>query len=136
MTTTRVRSWRIGVIGLMAIGGVAAMAVRPSAAGGPPQSTSTQSGNAGVRAYIDPQTGELGVPPPGTMVAPSVQGTGRRTANLIEVPSTGSAGGVMINTKGRVAADVVATTDRAGKTTVRCDPHRPDQFSGPSCSPK
>lgn len=134
MKTTQARSWSAGVIGLIAIGGVAAIAVRPSMAGGPSDDTQAQSGKAGIRAYIDPQTGELGVPPPGTALPPSVEAAGRRTANLVEVPSMGSAGGVMVNTNGRVAADVTATIDLSGKTAVRCDPHGPDHSSGPGCS--
>lgn len=134
MKTTQVASWGAGVIGLMAIGGVTVIAVRPSMAGGPADDSQAQSGKAGIRAYIDPQTGELGVPPPGTALPPSVEAAGRRTANLPEVPSMGPAGGVMVNTTGRVAADVMATTDASGKTTVRCDPHELDQAGGPGCS--
>jgi hypothetical protein len=131
MKATPAQSSRAGVIGLVLIGSALLVGARPSQAGGP------QQNGAGTRAYIDPHTGKLAVPPPGAATLPSAATAGRRrTADFAEVPSTGSAGGVMINTKGRAAADAVATTDATGKTTARCDSHRPDQFSGPGCSPK
>ncbi len=134
MNTTRRRTRRGGVIGLAAVIGVSSIAVRPSMGEGPADSGATQSGQAGIRAYIDPQTGELGVPPPGRVAPPSVQAAGRRLSNLVEAASTGSAGGVMINTKGRVAADVVATTDPNGKATMQCVPHGLEHPPAPGCS--
>jgi hypothetical protein len=120
MKTTQLKVRRVGVIGLAAVTGVTLMAVHPAPGDGPADGSARQSRQAGIRAYIDPQTGELGVPPPGTTTPPSVRAAGRRLTNIVEVPSTGSAGGVMINTKGRMAANVVATTDPNGKATVQC----------------
>ena len=136
MKTTPAKSSRAGIVGLVLIGGMLLVAARPSQAGGPEENGAAQVG-AGARAYIDPDTGKLAVPPPGAAALPSAANAGRRrTTGLTAVPSTGSAGGVMVNTKGRATADAVATTDAAGKTTVQCDSHRLDQFSGPSCTPK
>jgi hypothetical protein len=120
MKTTRLKVGRVGVIGLAAVIGATLMAVRPAPGDGPADGGATQSRQAGIRAYIDPQTGELGVPPPGTTTPPSVRAAGRRLTNIAEVPGTGSAGGVMINTRGRMAANVVATTDPSGKAAVQC----------------
>ena len=125
MSTTRAGTWRMAVVSLAAVVGVTVAAMRLWGARDAPESGRWQSGRTGVRAYIDPETGELGVPPAGT-AAPSVRATSRRLANLVEVPSTGAAGGVMINMKGHLAADVVATADAGGKTTVQCLPHTAD----------
>jgi hypothetical protein len=118
------RSYCAALVGVVA-------ACSTAAAGGAPDHAQTQPANtAGVRAYIDPETGEPGVPPPGVVVAPSVQTSGRRAVPLVEVPSTGPAGGVMVNAKGRLRADVLATTDASGKTTARCEGQTSDRPAG------
>jgi len=69
---------------------------------------------AGMRAYIDPETGEIAVPPPGAVLpqAPVM----KRRAPIVEVTNPSPAGGAMINTKGRFLAGVTATT--APQTTL------------------
>jgi hypothetical protein len=54
----------------------------------------------------------------------------RHVDDVVAVPSTGSAGGFMINTKGRFAASIVATTDPTGKTTAQCGPDVPARSNG------
>lgn len=123
MNATRAGARRVRVLGLAAMIGVTAVAVRPTNAGGPSESGQAKSG---LRVYIDPETGKLAGPPAGVESVPTTQAGRREADTLIETPSGGPAGGVMVNTKGRYHADVMAATDAGGKATVRCAPHRPD----------
>ena len=104
----------MGAFALAAVVGTVAIGTRWRAP------TRAHAITAGVRAYIDPNTGEPGLPPSAS-AAPSI-GAARQEARLVEVPSTGPAGGVMINAKGRMA-DVLATTEGGGATTMHCAPH-------------
>ncbi len=129
------RFWTAGVISLLLLGGVAASGVEPAPAGDVPASRVPHAGAAGVRAYIDPHTGELAVPPAGVEAPAQVNGALRRGSDdddMVAVPSTGSAGGFMINTKGRFAASIVAMTDSAGKTTAQCEAGIPEHSSRPN----
>ncbi len=86
----------------------------PNGAQPPPQ--------AGMRAYIDPQTGEFAEPPPG---APSGAGTtseafSRSSERLVEVPGTTPAGGVKVDLRGRFLSTFAATVDAAGKPAAAC----------------
>lgn len=86
----------------------------PNGAQPPPQ--------AGMRAYIDPQTGELAEPPAG---ASSAAGTvneafSRSSEHLVEVQGTTPAGGVKVDVRGRFLSTFTATLDGAGKPAVGC----------------
>jgi hypothetical protein len=77
----------------------------------------------GMRAYIDPETGEIAVPPPGA-VQPQAPVMKRRKP-LVEVTNPSPAGGAMINTKGRFLAGVTATTDPQSNLSAHCTSSAP-----------
>ncbi len=80
----------------------------------------------GMRAYLDPVTGEFGVPPSweeealGTeaLVAPGAPAS-TSDAGLVETPSPVPGGGVMVDLQGRFQSPLVATIGTDGKMTMR-----------------
>lgn len=76
---------------------------------------------AGMRAYVDPQTGAFTDPPPDTSAPePSEEAFSRSSVRLVEVPGTTPSGGVMVDVRGRFMTSFVATVDAAGKPAVHC----------------
>ena len=134
---SRHASWRTVAISLLASGSVVALAAFPTS-GEPPGADMAKSSSTGpgMRAYIDPATGQLAVPPASERLERSGGGAAAKEAveGIVEVPSTGAAGGFMANTKGRFTSDVVATTDSAGRTTLECTAGAA-QPGRPGCSP-
>lgn len=77
---------------------------------------------AGMRAYIDPQTGEFAEPPPGvsSSAGTTSEAFSRSSERLVEVPGTTPAGGVKVDLRGRFLSTFAATVDAAGKPAAAC----------------
>jgi hypothetical protein len=73
-----------------------------------------------VRAYVDPETGELGVPP---LVEEAETATGGAAADepLVVVPGRTAAGGVMVDLRGRFVYRLRASVAEDGRVTAQCD---------------
>ncbi|MFQ5479386.1 MAG: post-PEP-CTERM-1 domain-containing protein [Candidatus Binatia bacterium] len=80
------------------------------------------SPSAGMKAHIDPETGEfLDSPPVGSVgrASPAIT-AGRPPEPAVEVPSPVPGGGVMIDLNGRFQAEFVATVGPDGKLSTDC----------------
>ncbi len=75
---------------------------------------------AGMRIYRDPATGQIGVPPPGS-VGPAERAV-RPLAPLVESPGTSPAGGWKLDSSGLPLNAFVATRDAAGNVQIECVP--------------
>jgi hypothetical protein len=71
------------------------------------------------QAYFDPQTGKLGAPPEGAWT-PSGEGGAVATEPLVVVPGKTSAGGVMIQLRGRRHAALEAKLTPGGDVATDC----------------
>ena len=91
----------------------AADVAAPAVAQPPPQA-------AGMRAYIDPHTGEFAEPPPGASSGAGGAAFSKSSEQLREVPGTTPAGGVKVDVRGRFLSTFTATVDAAGKPAVGC----------------
>ena len=89
----------------------------------------TTPGTAGMRAYIDPETGELGAPPPDQAVQP-VQPvldppptSGVESPELQELPDLieepGPVSGIMVDPKGKFDRPLTAMVGPDGRVTVQ-----------------
>jgi hypothetical protein len=80
------------------------------------------AGAPGLRVYRDPETGQLGPPPPGMRVpalsAKELRMLNRSDRGLQERHLPG--GGVAVNLQGRYRNMVVTTIDASGSPTVNC----------------
>jgi hypothetical protein len=73
-----------------------------------------------VRAYVDPETGELGVPL--SVQEPlTAAGSGAAAEPLVVVPGRTTAGGVMVDLRGQFPYDLRASVSNTGHITARCD---------------
>jgi hypothetical protein len=81
-----------------------------------------------ARAYVDPETGELGAPP--SQREPGVAAGGGAGDEALEiVPGRTRAGGVMVDLRGRFSYGLRAAVSDDGKLTAACgarDGHRTD----------
>ncbi len=80
-----------------------------------------------MRVYIDPETGEFGVPPPeaGPEAALQLQSLSTPSEELVEVPGTTPAGGFTLELNGQFQRDLIVTRDADGKISTRClDEHQ------------
>ena len=129
--TGLVSGWALG-LWLFAIMPVAAEEPRPAQAGNSqlncvtPASPVAPRGSAGMRAFVDPQTGELTGPPTGRPpeVAPPPQAplsTSDEGLAEVDVPRPGR--GVMVDLRGRFRSALTATVGPDGK--VRLQHQRP-----------
>ena len=91
----------------------------------------TTPGTAGVRAYIDPETGELGAPPPDQAVQPVQPVLDPPPASGVEAPELpelveepGPVSGVMVDPKGKFDRPLTAEVGPDGRVT--------DQHQAPS----
>lgn len=76
------------------------------------------TGRAGVRVYVDPETGEFTAPPPDETVRPSVEASLSETGEgLVEKPAP--SGGFTVDLKGRFQAPVIAIPQADGSIDVR-----------------
>jgi len=98
---------------LVLFGTIVAPAVRAGEAA-PDPSASTP----GMKAYVDPRTGEL-VPerPVGLPPEPTSPALDRSTVGLVEIPAPG--GGTMIDLQGRFQSPLVATLGPDGTLRLR-----------------
>ena len=79
----------------------------------------TTPGTAGLRAYIDPETGELGAPPADQPVQPDLDpplASRVKEPELVEEP--GPVSGVMIDLKGKFNRPLTAEVGPDGRVTV------------------
>ena len=80
----------------------------------------TTSGTAGMRAYIDPETGELGVPPADQPIQPVLNpppASRVESPELVEEP--GPVSGVMVDLKGKFNRPLTAEVGPDGQVTVQ-----------------
>ncbi len=84
-------------------------------------------GAAGMRVWIDPETGEFGVPPPEAAppealpeAALQFQSLSSPSEELVEVPGTTEAGGFTVELNGQFQRDLTVTPDADGKISIRC----------------
>jgi hypothetical protein len=93
-----------------------------------PQALNT--GEAGMKAYIDPVTGEFLQEPPQPLVTEAVKDINdplsTSSEGLKQVPAP-VGGGVMVDLKGRFQQTITATVDDSGKVTAICDRHDSDE---------
>ncbi len=85
-------------------------------------------GAPGMRVYIDPETGQFGVPPPeaappeaGPEAALQLQSLSTPSEELVEVPGTTDAGGFTVELNGQFQMDLTVTPDADGKISIRCE---------------
>ncbi len=89
------------------------------------QKAGAAMGSGGFRAYRDPETGRLGVPPPKTGAAqPPEPGVASSTTaeEFVETPSPVPGGGVAVGLKGRFRSSLTATVEPDGKVTIQHGP--------------
>ena len=79
-----------------------------------------QQGSSGLRVYIDPLTGEFGVPP--QLEAPYAHAYSTSQEGLVETPSPVPGGGVMVDLQGRFLSPLTATVGADGKIKMRHAP--------------
>ncbi len=73
------------------------------------------------RAWIDPETGKLGSPPPGMVVPDEDAGdSGAAAAPLLVEPGRTAAGGIMIDLSGRPLYSFEAKLTPEGKVVTDC----------------
>ena len=85
-------------------------------------------GAAGMRVYIDPETGEFGVPPPeaGPEAALQLQSLSTPSEELLQVLGTTQAGGFTVELNGQFQMDLTIIPDTDGKISIRCVDEHPD----------
>ncbi len=74
-------------------------------------------GTAGLRAYIDPETGELGVPPADQPVLDPPPASRVESPELVEEP--GPVSGVLLDPKGKFNRPLTAEVGPDGRVTVQ-----------------
>ncbi len=87
----------------------------------------------GMRAYVDPETGELTVPPDDVRAAEAAAAAAAFSTShegLVEVPSPVPGGGVMLDLKGRFRSPLTATLSADGKVTMAHVPCVPASRDG------
>ena len=88
-----------------------------------------QEGTAGMRVYVDPNTGEITQPPAGAPAAETFESPepafSTSSEGLVETPSPVSGGGVMLNLQGRFRSPLVATQGADGKISIEHMPVAP-----------
>ncbi len=125
-------AWRANVMTHRLIWGVMlAMMILSAALASSQQSSSTVTDKspdptlpspvtATMRAYANPETGQLGAPPDTANVPESSEAVKRFTStsveSLQEEPAPG--GGMMVDLKGRFGSLTIATQDQSGKMTI------------------
>ena len=92
-----------------------------------------------MRVWVDPETGEFGVPPP--EVAPpeaapyealpeaalQLQSLSAPSEELVEVPGATTAGGFTVELNGQFQRYLTVTPDADGKNSFRCVDEHPDK---------
>jgi hypothetical protein len=85
-------------------------------------SPAAHAGEAGLRAYVDPSTGRNAAPPAASALDPRSQSlpTPAAASQPTPVAHPAPGGGDMLDVRGRLQSDVVATVQPDGNVTVRC----------------
>ena len=78
----------------------------------------------GMKVYVDPTTGQITHSPPPSQpsmtLSPAEQNAfSRSSQGLVEVPSSGSAGGVKVNLQGRFQSPLIATVGPYGRAQLK-----------------
>ena len=77
---------------------------------------------AGVRAWVDPESGHLAAPPAAEDVPFATRGSAAADSQpLVLVPGRTGAGGKMVDLRGRFAYSRRATMSPDGRMTMACD---------------
>ena len=93
----------------------------------------TTTGQAGMRAYIDPETGALGVPSPLPQLPPEEQPGAEPVLHEEVLPD----GSVMIDLKGTGVDYMVMRIDpKTGKRTTRCVDDPKQALQAPASAPQ
>ena len=74
---------------------------------------------AGMRAYLDPETGTLGAPAPGQMIPPNSATTDAPTLHEVTLPD----GSVMVDLQGTLQDYMILQLDKQGHRVMRCVPN-------------
>jgi hypothetical protein len=105
---------------------VAGYMVGPAAQDGLSSDASKSEDSPSMRAYKDPKTGKLGVPPAGERPKAAPRAAERTLGpppeELVEVPSPVPGGGAMVDLKGQFRSHTTATKDADGKIRIDCQP--------------
>lgn len=80
------------------------------------------------RAYVDPETGQLGIPPPASQQGGAAASRSSSDSPPV-VPNTSPAGGVMVDLRGTFSYGLRASTSEEGRVATRCD-HDDDAVAG------
>jgi hypothetical protein len=122
-------SVRNGVIIIFAwmLVGCASSGVTPTstASEASPSAASPPSGvHAGLRVFIDPQSGDFTQPPveTATTTAPPERSFSRSHEGLTAVHSDVPGGGIRLDLQGRFRSHFIATKDADGKVSIHCLP--------------
>ena len=84
-----------------------------------PQAALCQTQESGLRAYVDPQTGRLSAPPPGSFTSEGSAAAAPEEPFVVE-PGRTEAGGVMVDLGNRLTYTLQATLGPDGKVTTEC----------------
>ncbi len=92
-----------------------------------PQSRTTAVGQAGMRAYVNPDTGKFEAPPAevgvrGGSTAVTDNALSRTSEVLVETRGTSAAGGMIVDLGDRFESAVTATVGADGKVVSHCRP--------------
>jgi hypothetical protein len=121
-----------------AVSGPSASASEADAQAGAPtdvktvQSAGPPAGQSGMRAYVDPQTGKVGAPPPDQAAplpsAAEQDASSTSSEGLVVVPAPG--GGEMVDLQGRFQTSITATLKPDGTVQTDCRPRRKAPAAG------
>jgi len=76
---------------------------------------------AQVRAWVDPETGQLSAPPASEEPTSLLRGGAAEAAGLVVVPGKTAAGGVMVDLRGHFTYGLRASVSSEGRVSARCD---------------
>ncbi len=120
------------MVGLISASLLAVSLHSPSAAEPQDANPAAPQGAAGMRVYMDPETGEFGVPPPdaGPEAALQLQPLSTPSEELVEVWGTTEAGGFTVELNGQFQKFLTVAPDTDGKISIRCADQHLDKNAG------
>jgi len=87
-----------------------------------PQSSIEHGQSAALRAWVDPETGQLSAPPASQAWSSVVRGgAAAGTTDLVIAPGRTTAGGVMVDLRGHFTYGLRASVSSEGRVTARCE---------------
>ncbi len=121
--------------GLLALSSQWLSAAEPQS---PSEPLAGPSASPAMQVYLDPETGEFGVPPPELEASSKPKGSTKKAAlksqslstapeELVEVPGTTEAGGFTVELNGQFQSFLTVTPDADGKISIRCGDEHPDR---------